>query len=161
MGLGKTLTVLALILATREDPRPNFDKATLIGPFRHFWECPFADGPLVAPLSVISNWSTQVDEHVTAAADVKVHVYHGAGRSVSSAYLKKCDIVITTYQCVTGDMPGASKTKKGAEDDFIVDDVKKRKTGGGSLFDIKWKVSSEATITKYILNHITLAYRSR
>ena len=37
MGLGKTLTVLALVIASRKEPAPGYCGATLIGTFSfHF-----------------------------------------------------------------------------------------------------------------------------
>ncbi|KAI6046015.1 SNF2 family N-terminal domain-containing protein [Pisolithus marmoratus] len=117
MGLGKTLTMLSLILATKKDIPSDHSRATLI----------------VVPLSVMSNWEQQVEEHCTRGA-LTTCVYYGPSRSMAADELVKYDIVITTYQTVVGEadpniftvghLGGRAKKKKKAE------------TG---LFDVKWK----------------------
>lgn len=117
MGLGKTLTMLSLILATKKDVPSNYSQATLI----------------VVPLSVISNWEQQIEEHCTRGA-LTTYVYYGASRNIAADELAKHEVVITTYQTVVGEVdpniltdghPGG-RTKK------------KRKVETG-LFDVKWK----------------------
>ncbi|KAI6032893.1 SNF2 family N-terminal domain-containing protein [Pisolithus orientalis] len=83
MGLGKTLTMLSLILATKKDVPSDHSQATLI----------------VVPLSVMSNWEQQVEEHCTRGA-LNTYVYYGASRSMAADGLTKYDVVITTYQTV-------------------------------------------------------------
>ncbi|KAJ8462146.1 hypothetical protein ONZ45_g18041 [Pleurotus djamor] len=114
MGLGKTLTMLALIVATQNDVPKAFSNSTLI----------------VVPLSVMSNWEKQLDDHVTPGT-LKTCVYYGSGRSMTSRELAQHDVVITTYQVVTGEAGdvagGSAPSKKKAKKDR-------------SLFDVKWKV---------------------
>ncbi|TFK26482.1 hypothetical protein FA15DRAFT_667364 [Coprinopsis marcescibilis] len=110
MGLGKTLTMLALILATKSDNPSNFSKSTLI----------------VAPLSIISNWEKQIADHVTPGA-LRLYIYYGTGRKITAQDLKKYDIVITTYETV-----------KGEHEDGPASSTKKRKFEQ-VLFDIPWK----------------------
>ncbi|PVF99077.1 hypothetical protein CPB86DRAFT_784078 [Serendipita vermifera] len=119
MGLGKTLTVLSLIVATHDDePSSGYSGATLI----------------VAPLSVMSNWSNQIEEHLTEDCGIKAHVYYGDGRNVSASFLKKQDIVITTYQTLTADMPTIKATSKMDGSETL------QVTGSRSgLFGVKWK----------------------
>ncbi|KAH6913909.1 SNF2 family N-terminal domain-containing protein [Coprinopsis sp. MPI-PUGE-AT-0042] len=88
MGLGKTLTMLSLILATKDDNHPNFSKSTLI----------------VAPVSILSNWEKQIQDHVVLGV-LSTYLYYGNNRSISADDLKKYDIVITTYQTITGEHP--------------------------------------------------------
>ncbi|KAJ7287410.1 SNF2 family N-terminal domain-containing protein [Mycena rebaudengoi] len=112
MGLGKTLTMLALILTTKTDVSPGFSNSTLI----------------VAPLSVISNWEKQIDDHC-APGTLSYYVYYGTKRGLSPKELTKYDVVITTYQVVAGehdekDSSGPSKKKKKVD---------------RSLFEVKWK----------------------
>lgn len=119
MGLGKTLTVLSLILATRdEETSSGYSGATL----------------LVAPLSVVSNWSTQIEEHITEDAGFNVHLYYGSGRNVSTKFLKSRDIVITTYQILTADCPSTQNVV--AADGTTSLQVSASKSG---LFAVKWK----------------------
>ncbi|KAF6264805.1 SNF2 family N-terminal domain-containing protein [Scenedesmus sp. NREL 46B-D3] len=67
---------------------------------------PAADGPrgtlVVCPLSVLSNWQTQIEEHT--AGNLQVAVYHGPERNRSRAWLAQQDVVITTYATLAGDV---------------------------------------------------------
>ncbi|TFK54077.1 hypothetical protein OE88DRAFT_1695204 [Heliocybe sulcata] len=113
MGLGKTLTMLALILATKQDIEPEFCQSTLI----------------VVPLSILSNWEKQIQDHVVEGA-LTYYVYYGAGRSISPEQLKQYDVVITTYQVVT---------KEHAESGSPGITGQKRKRSEKGLFDVAWK----------------------
>ncbi|KAF7306156.1 hypothetical protein HMN09_00770900 [Mycena chlorophos] len=98
MGLGKTLTMLALILVTKKQASPGYSNSTLI----------------VAPLSVLSNWEKQIQDHCLPGA-LTYYVYHGKysprslslmptetasekKREISAAELQRYDVVIATYQ---------------------------------------------------------------
>ncbi|KAG5635503.1 hypothetical protein H0H81_011022 [Sphagnurus paluster] len=113
MGLGKTLTMLALILATKNDIPQDFSNSTLI----------------VAPLSVLSNWEKQVIDHCTAGS-LSMCTYYNTTRSTSASELAKFDVVITTYQTVAGEHPDGARDGP----------VKKKKKTERSLFDMQWKV---------------------
>lgn len=67
---------------------------------------PAANGPrgtlIVCPLSVLSNWQTQLEEHT--AGNLAVAVYHGPERNRSRAFLSQQDVVITTYATLAGDV---------------------------------------------------------
>ncbi|EGO00039.1 hypothetical protein SERLA73DRAFT_167889 [Serpula lacrymans var. lacrymans S7.3] len=119
MGLGKTLTILALILATKDDLPPNHSKCTLI----------------VVPLSVMSNWEKQIEEHCVRGA-LRYCVYYGSARNMSPEELMQYDVVITTYQTVTSEDPDAIAVSNGPEGH-----PKKRKKSKNEkgLFDVKWK----------------------
>lgn len=86
------------------------------------------------PLSVLSNWEKQIEDHVQPGALTSC-VYYGATRAMTTEDLKKYDIVITTYQTVTNEHADASVAPAG--DDGST--KKKRKTQG-SLFQLSWKV---------------------
>ncbi|QIX01037.1 hypothetical protein AMS68_006554 [Peltaster fructicola] len=91
MGLGKTLSILALIAATKpqssqfrrtdvpEGVRVN-SRATLI----------------VCPKSVLSNWEHQIKAHVREGA-LKCIIYHGANRTQDLEALSRGSIVLTSY----------------------------------------------------------------
>ena len=81
----------------------------------------------VAPLSVLSNWEKQIDDHCVSGV-VSTCVYYGNTRNMSAAELQKHDIVITTYQTVTGEYEGGTTGQS-----------KKRKAQR-SLFEVSWKV---------------------
>ncbi|KAF8893981.1 SNF2 family N-terminal domain-containing protein [Infundibulicybe gibba] len=112
-GLGKTLTMLALVLATQNDNTSEFAKSTLI----------------VAPLSVLSNWEKQIDDHCTPGS-LSFCVYYGSSRSMTTEQLQQHDVVITTYQTVAGENPDATKEAGPS---------KKKKRVERTLFDIQWK----------------------
>ncbi|KAF5591503.1 helicase-like transcription factor [Fusarium pseudoanthophilum] len=73
MGLGKTLQIISLILTGGKGP-------TLI----------------VAPVSVMSNWSQQIRRHVKGDQQPSIFVYHG-GEKLHPLQLKRHDVVITSY----------------------------------------------------------------
>jgi SWI/SNF-related matrix-associated actin-dependent regulator of chromatin subfamily A3 len=82
MGLGKTIQIISLIMA---DPHRN-RQPTLI----------------VAPLSVMSNWSTQAATHVHKKHAPRVLIYHGSSKKEMTAKdFEEYDLVITTYQTMT------------------------------------------------------------
>ncbi|KAI0298566.1 SNF2 family N-terminal domain-containing protein [Russula brevipes] len=106
MGLGKTLTMIALILATKNEVSSEYSKSTLI----------------VVPLSVLSNWEKQIRDH--CMPDTLSHVvYYGATRHMSATELQKYDVVVTTYQTVAGEHSGSDEVAG-----------KRRKKASGSLF---------------------------
>ncbi|KAF8520324.1 SNF2 family N-terminal domain-containing protein [Hysterangium stoloniferum] len=119
MGLGKTLTMLSLTVATKKDIPTEFSNTTLI----------------VVPLSVLSNWKTQISEHFTPNT-LTYHVYYEVGRNISAEQLSKFDIVITTYQVVVQDHSAIGGVATKVDPDSK---VKKQKTASKGLFGIKWK----------------------
>ncbi|ORY32870.1 SNF2 family N-terminal domain-domain-containing protein [Naematelia encephala] len=139
MGLGKTLSTLALILATKgEKIQQGNSKATLI----------------VCPLSVLSNWEKQIRDHVTPG-QLTYYVYHGASRGVTPASLSSYDVVITTYQMVAADGAGVIPATKASPAKS-----KKVKTGKGPLLAIKWKrvVADEGHVLKNPRAKMTQAF---
>ena len=105
MGLGKTIQVLSLIIS--DDSRAG--RPSLI----------------VAPLSVMSNWSAQAEKHVHPDHVFNILIYHGATRGdLKSADFARYDIVITTYQTMALELSscGAPKT-----------------TGTSGLFSTSWR----------------------
>jgi SWI/SNF-related matrix-associated actin-dependent regulator of chromatin subfamily A3 len=63
-------------------------------------EYPRADGPkptlIICPLSVMSGWAMQFEEHVTAGA-LRVLVYHGQDRDRRVTQISQYDVVLSTY----------------------------------------------------------------
>lgn len=75
MGLGKTLQVISCIL-----------------------EGHTGTSLIVAPMSVMSNWSQQMERHVKQEHALKVLTYHGAGKKqMNHKDFAEYDVVITTY----------------------------------------------------------------
>ncbi|KAK4636027.1 Putative matrix-associated actin-dependent regulator of chromatin [Fulvia fulva] len=91
MGLGKTLEMISLIAADVE----KFGRGTTL---------------VVAPLSMMSNWSGQIATHVKTKDETSVYTYHGAGRTkMKSQDFAQYDVVLTTYHTLASDyMPGGS-----------------------------------------------------
>lgn len=110
--------MLALILATKSDVPKGFSRSTLI----------------VAPLSVLSNWEKQIEDHVQPNS-LSYCVYYGTGRNLDAEALREYDVVITTYQTVTGEFSGAASGKGVSEGPS-----KKKQRVQQSLFETKWKV---------------------
>ena len=90
MGLGKTIQTIALIANSSSSTT-----STLI----------------VAPLALITQWESEIK----TKSSLRVYLHHGPSRSTEENYLKRFDVVVTTYSIV------ASESK--------VD---------GVLFKIKW-----------------------
>jgi len=125
--------MLALILATKSDVPRDFSKCTLIGKLlsspevRRFLNI---TTHIVAPLSVLSNWKEQVEDHCVLGA-LTTCIYYGNTRSMSPEELRKYDVVVTTYQTVAGEHSNASKSGSS----------KKKKKNEPTLFNVRWKAS--------------------
>ena len=106
MGLGKTLSILSLITASLESslewkrlaPHPSLVRA--IPGIRNT-----RTTLLVVPLSAVSNWTTQINEHL-APDSLKCHTFHGPNRITDLDELAKYDVLITTYSTVLSEMNG-------------------------------------------------------
>ncbi|CAM9404773.1 unnamed protein product [Pylaiella littoralis] len=57
---------------------------------------------VVCPMSVLTNWESQLAEHVKEGA-LDVYAYHGGGRNQDANFLAKKDVVITTYDTLASD----------------------------------------------------------
>jgi hypothetical protein len=82
MGLGKSATVLALLLGRAKNESPTL---------------------LVCPMSLVGNWQREVAKF---APDLRVHVHHGAERARGkkfAAAVDRADLVITTYALAARD----------------------------------------------------------
>ncbi|KAJ3934005.1 MAG: SNF2 family N-terminal domain-containing protein [Lentinula lateritia] len=112
MGLGKTLTMISLIIATKPDVPKNFSNATLV----------------VVPLSVLSNWEKQIQDHCVENT-LTYCSYYGAQRAqLGSQALASHDVVFTTYQTVAGE-----------HDNPRSQPVNKKKKAEKALFGVRWK----------------------
>ncbi|KAJ7402111.1 helicase-like transcription factor isoform X4 [Pitangus sulphuratus] len=65
------------------------------------------DGPratlIVCPLSVLSNWIDQFEQHIHQDFHVKIYVYYGSERSKDPSVLSEQDVVLTTYNILATD----------------------------------------------------------
>ncbi|KAK4504821.1 hypothetical protein PRZ48_002783 [Zasmidium cellare] len=103
MGLGKTLSTLALIAETREAAR-RFRREE--GPEVGDFQLTNSKATLIiCPKSVLANWSEQIRNHA-AEGKFKVYIYHGSSRIQDLDKLSRFDIVLTSYNIVGTEMHG-------------------------------------------------------
>ncbi|XP_009296828.1 helicase-like transcription factor isoform X2 [Danio rerio] len=58
---------------------------------------------IVCPLSVLSNWLDQFEQHIRTDVTVKVYLYYGSERNRSVSLLSEQDVVLTTYNVLSSD----------------------------------------------------------
>ena len=89
MGLGKTIQVIGLILWDLEKSARDGACTTLV----------------VAPLSLLSNWSNQIAQHVNPKKPLRVFTYHGANKKKANKPddFEKYDVVLTTYGTIAAE----------------------------------------------------------
>lgn len=111
MGLGKTLSILSLIVGSLDDaldwskqspPAATDNGITLKRNSKTTL--------LVAPLSVVSNWEEQIAAHIKPGT-LSCYIYHGNNRCSSSLTLALYDVVVTTYSIVSSEFNGRSKKR--------------------------------------------------
>ncbi|KAL1884555.1 hypothetical protein Plec18167_002145 [Paecilomyces lecythidis] len=112
MGLGKTLSILSLVMATLPESRnweqriPSADLVRGSPGIRNT-----RTTLLVSPLSAVNNWVTQIKEHLTEGA-ISYYVFHGPSRTTDVDELAKYDLVITTYSIILSELSRRG-TKRG------------------------------------------------
>ena len=115
MGLGKTLSILSLVVGSLEEsqqwakqmpPKPqNFDDVALKRNSKTTL--------LVSPLSTIANWEEQIGTHIEPGT-LSFYVYHGNNRLQDIEELGKYDMVITTYSIISSEFSRRSKKRDGS-----------------------------------------------
>lgn len=63
---------------------------------------------IICPLSVLSNWLDQFEQHVRANVKLNVYLYYGSERNRSKKFLSSQDVVITTYNVLSADFGNKS-----------------------------------------------------
>jgi SNF2 family DNA or RNA helicase len=114
MGLGKTLSILSLIMGSLDQaeewaqklaPAPtNHDEVPLIRNCKTTL--------LVSPLSTIANWEEQIQTHIQPGA-IKYHIYHGGTKCRDPVKMSDYDLIITTYGSVASEFNRRAKGKDG------------------------------------------------
>ena len=109
MGLGKTLSILSLVVASMAEAR---EWANMIPHSDLVHELPGIRNTkttlLVVPLSAVNNWVIQVKEHL-AQRSVSLYVFHGPARTTDVDELSQFDLVVTTYSTVLSELSGRSR----------------------------------------------------
>lgn len=130
MGLGKTLTVLALVASSRDAagewqqaepsqpsaPEPKQSRNEILSTQPSLPLTPVTRNIkatlLVCPLSTVSNWEEQIKQHVQPGK-LSYHIYHGPNRLKDAAKLADFDLIITTYGSVSNELSARRKGKDG------------------------------------------------
>ncbi|BDD60881.1 hypothetical protein MAP00_005971 [Monascus purpureus] len=106
MGLGKTLSILSLVVAFL---RESYEWANMIPHPELVRNSPGIRNTkttlLVVPLSAVNNWVMQIKEHLKENA-ISYYVFHGPSRTADVDELSKYDLVITTYSIVLSELSG-------------------------------------------------------
>ncbi|KAM9708224.1 helicase-like transcription factor [Menidia menidia] len=63
---------------------------------------------IICPLSVLSNWLDQFEQHVHANVKPNIYLYYGPDRNRSKKFLSSQDVVITTYNVLSADFGNKS-----------------------------------------------------
>ncbi|KAJ5773382.1 Helicase C-terminal [Penicillium paradoxum] len=106
MGLGKTLSILSLITASLKlagewtEMAPNPILVRQIPGIRNT-----RTTLLVVPLSAVSNWVTQIKDHLKPRS-MTYYVFHGPNRTTDFMELSEYDIIITTYSTILSEISG-------------------------------------------------------
>lgn len=131
MGLGKSLEVLSLIatadyvgeLAKNRGSMFFAPKAKKVNQEGRI----ISPGTLiVCPLSTISNWETQIENHMQKPTFTS-YVYHGPNRIQDAMHLAKFEIVLATYNTIGSEyakyIRDQKKKTESSLGDFVDDDV--------------------------------------
>ena len=111
MGLGKTLSILALVVGSLQESKDWASQS-----------CSEMDGEkplirnskatlLVSPLSTVANWEDQIATHIEPKT-LNYYVYHGGNRVRDIDELAKYDVIITTYSIVSSEFMGRGNKKR-------------------------------------------------
>ncbi|CAF3543347.1 unnamed protein product [Fusarium graminearum] len=103
MGLGKTLTMIALVATDLDNESPDNDTSRALHP-----KVPTT--LIVVPPSLIGTWEEQLFEHVIDGG-LTCHQYHRKGRRISFNKLQGTHIVLTTYHTISAEWDSSNKGK--------------------------------------------------
>jgi hypothetical protein len=102
MGLGKTLAIIAMVVASMDDAA----KFATFGPPRTPQRPLVRNSKatlLICPLSTVSNWEDQIKSH-TKPGSFTYYIYHGASRCQDIDELAKYDMIITSYHTMAAEV---------------------------------------------------------
>lgn len=154
MGLGKTIQMLALMLANPSSGNViklsdgKRCKTTLVRSVHHSpLSCPLPltlfHFQIICPVALMEQWKSEIE--TKSDAELRVTIHHGAGKK-TARQLAKYDVVITSYNTAAAEWvdPKPRKKKgKGKEDDDEGDaeDPKDK----GALFGVEKYYRSECS----------------
>ncbi|KAH8144389.1 uncharacterized protein LAJ45_11635 [Morchella importuna] len=98
MGLGKTLTILSLIVSYLDEARVLNTRNGLLSV--HEEKIRSGATLIVAPVSVLGNWEEQIAVHIQPKA-LRYFVYYGKNKPTDPQLLSQYDIVFTSFQTLT------------------------------------------------------------
>ncbi len=102
MGLGKTLSILALIVGSLDDAAEWGQQAPVkTGEVFQLVRNSKAT-LLVAPLSTVANWEEQIAMHLKPGS-LKYYIFHGGNRIQDIGKLAEYDLIITTYSIISSE----------------------------------------------------------
>uniref|UniRef100_A0A8D0GTP9 Transcription termination factor 2 n=1 Tax=Sphenodon punctatus TaxID=8508 RepID=A0A8D0GTP9_SPHPU len=106
MGLGKTLTMIALILTQKRLVKDKGKEKKLeIWMSKHDSSVILSHGTLIiCPASLVHHWKKEVERHVSSGK-LKVYLYHGPKRNKHAEALSEYDIFVTTYSLLSKEIP--------------------------------------------------------
>ncbi|KAI9663211.1 MAG: hypothetical protein M1821_008259 [Bathelium mastoideum] len=104
MGLGKTLSVLSLIVDSLDAARLWSHTPVVKAPDSNV-QRNARTTLLVVPVSTVANWEEQIKLHIKPST-VNYYIYHGSNRSRDLQHLSSYDMVITTYNVVSTEYDG-------------------------------------------------------
>merc|ERR1712142_843173 len=152
-GLGKTLTMISLVLRHREIEEDRKAKRRLDGDVDNKendeWSGKLGDlvksdtTLIICPASLIGQWEKEVDSKVKSSR-IRLLVYHGNNRKCSARALARYDIVITTYGTVQSEVKSVlgetaeRDAKKKMEDLKAAEDLGTKKTSS-ELLNVAWE----------------------
>lgn len=102
MGLGKTLSILSLIVSTKNEAYDFAEEAAVPRTPQRILKCNLKATLLVVPLSTIQNWEEQIRTHIKRNK-LKFYVHHGPKRVQDVTELHKYDVVISCYPTLSAE----------------------------------------------------------
>ncbi|ODM96360.1 Transcription termination factor 2 [Orchesella cincta] len=106
VGLGKTIMMIGLIMKSKMDGKrqleANDENKPWIKPEEIRQLVPSRSTLVVCPVGCLLQWQ---DEIKSKGHGLRVLVHHGSNRTLSAPTLAQYDVVLTTYETVTSDIP--------------------------------------------------------
>ncbi|KAI0592763.1 SNF2 family N-terminal domain-containing protein [Biscogniauxia sp. FL1348] len=99
MGMGKSLSILALIMKTLDDGKEWAQKQNDDAGGKKVHKYSQSTLVVVTSALLINNWMNEIEKHLKG--DLKVIKYHGSGRPKDLDTIQDSDIVVTTYNTLT------------------------------------------------------------